>query len=118
MCHLNAFPSGHSETTQKRNPLIDIIFDVKIALLIAISIICGAQEPSEKPERPLRIGPGVTPPRVVLKVEPEYPNEARATRYEGTVVLFIVVDQNGEPRDLKVIRPLGFGLDEKAIEAV
>ena len=65
-----------------------------------------------------RIGGGVSPPSVIFKVEPEYSEEARKAKFQGTVVLFVVVDENGNPRDLKVIRPLGLGLDQKAIEAV
>ena len=65
-----------------------------------------------------RIGGGVSPPQVIFKVEPEYSEEARKAKFQGTVVLFIVVDEKGNPRDLKVIRPLGLGLDQKAIEAV
>jgi periplasmic protein TonB len=65
-----------------------------------------------------RIGGGVSPPTLLFKVEPEYSEEARKAKFQGTVVLFVVVDENGKPRDLKVIRPLGLGLDQKAIEAV
>lgn len=65
-----------------------------------------------------RIGGGVSPPSVIFKVEPEYSEEARKAKFQGTVVLFVVVDEKGNPRDLKVIRPLGLGLDQKAIEAV
>ena len=55
---------------------------------------------------------------MILKVEPEYSEEARKAKFQGTVVLMVVVDEKGNPRDLKVIRPLGLGLDQKAIEAV
>jgi TonB family protein len=65
-----------------------------------------------------KIGGGVSAPSVLFKVEPEYSEEARKAKFQGTVVLFIVVDEKGNPRDLKVIRPLGLGLDQKAIEAV
>jgi len=65
-----------------------------------------------------KIGGGVSPPTLLFKVEPEYSEEARKAKFQGTVVLFVVVDENGKPRDLKVIRPLGLGLDQKAIEAV
>ena len=65
-----------------------------------------------------KIGGGVSAPSVLYKVEPEYSEEARKAKFQGTVVLFIVVDEHGNPRDLKVIRPLGLGLDQKAIEAV
>jgi periplasmic protein TonB len=65
-----------------------------------------------------RIGGGVSAPQLLLKVEPEYSEEARKAKYQGVVVLSVVVDENGRARDLKIIRPLGLGLDEKAIEAV
>ena len=65
-----------------------------------------------------RIGGDVSAPVLVTKVEPEYSEEARKAKYSGTVLLSIVVDANGLPRDIHIIRPLGLGLDEKAIEAV
>lgn len=65
-----------------------------------------------------RIGGGVSAPTVIYKVEPEYSEEARRSRFQGTVVLQIVVDERGNPRDFQVIQPLGLGLDQKAIEAV
>ena len=65
-----------------------------------------------------RPGGNVTPPRVLVKVEPKYSEDARNARVEGTVVLFVVIDERGKPRDLRVIRPLGFGLDQRAIECV
>ena len=65
-----------------------------------------------------KIGGGVSAPTLVFKVEPEYSEEARKAKFQGTVVLSVVVDEKGQPRDLKVLRPLGLGLDEKAIEAV
>jgi periplasmic protein TonB len=65
-----------------------------------------------------RIGGDVSAPQLVSKVEPEYSEEARKAKYSGTVLLQIVVDEHGNPRDIRVIRPLGLGLDEKAVEAV
>jgi TonB family protein len=65
-----------------------------------------------------RVGGGVTAPTLVYKVEPEYSEEARKAKYQGTVVLYVEVDANGKARNLRVIRSLGLGLDEKAIEAV
>jgi TonB family protein len=65
-----------------------------------------------------RIGNGVTPPRLSSKVEPKYSEEARRAGFEGSVVLSVVVDTDGKPRDLRIIRPLGLGLDQKALEAV
>jgi len=65
-----------------------------------------------------RIGGGVSPPSILYKVEPEYSEEARKAKFQGTVLLFVVVDEKGNPRDIKIIRPLGLGLDQKAVEAV
>jgi TonB family protein len=65
-----------------------------------------------------RIGGGVSAPQLLLKVEPEYSEEARKAKYQGTVVLAVVVDETGKAQQLRVVRPLGLGLDEKAIEAV
>jgi periplasmic protein TonB len=65
-----------------------------------------------------RIGGDVSAPVLVAKTEPEYSEEARKAKYSGEVLLSIVVDEHGIPRDIHVVRPLGLGLDEKAIEAV
>jgi TonB family protein len=65
-----------------------------------------------------RIGGGVSAPVPIFKPEPEYSEEARKAKFQGTVLLAIVVDVDGRARDIRVIRPLGMGLDEKAIEAV
>jgi TonB family protein len=65
-----------------------------------------------------RVGGGVSAPVPIFKVEPEYSEEARKAKFQGTVVLSIVVDESGLPRNFKITRPLGLGLDEKAIEAV
>lgn len=65
-----------------------------------------------------RIGGGVSAPVPILKVEPEYSEEARKAKFQGTVLLAIVVDEDGRTRNVRVVRSLGMGLDEKAIEAV
>jgi protein TonB len=65
-----------------------------------------------------RIGGGVTAPTVLTKVEPEYSEEARKAKWQGSVLLSLVVDENGMPQNIKVTRSLGLGLDQKAIEAV
>ena len=50
--------------------------------------------------------------------DPDYSEEARKAKYQGTVVLWLVVGPDGHPRDMKVTRSLGMGLDQKALEAV
>jgi len=63
-------------------------------------------------------GGGVSAPRPLYDPEPEYSNEAREAKFQGSVVLWVVVGADGVPHDIRVQRSLGMGLDEKAIAAV
>jgi periplasmic protein TonB len=65
-----------------------------------------------------RPGRGVTAPRVIYQTDPEFSEEARKAKYQGTCVLGLIVDANGRPTAIRVINALGMGLDEKAIESV
>ncbi len=64
------------------------------------------------------IGGGVIAPVVLYKVDPEFSEEARKAKYQGTVVLAIEVGEDGGAHAFRIIQSLGLGLDEKAIEAV
>jgi len=61
---------------------------------------------------------GVSAPRAIYTPEPEFSEEARKAKYQGTIVLSLVVDSSGAPAELQIQRPLGLGLDEMAIKAV
>lgn len=65
-----------------------------------------------------RIGGDVKPPVLLSKVEPQYSDEARVAKYQGTALLYVEVTAEGSVRNVHVLRGLGLGLDEKAIEAV
>jgi len=65
-----------------------------------------------------RVGGGVSAPRIFYSPDPSYSEEARKANYQGTVVLWTVIGPDGRPRDIKIARSLGMGLDEKAIEAL
>jgi TonB family protein len=65
-----------------------------------------------------RVGGGVTAPQLIYKVEPEYSEEARKAKYQGTVLLYVQVDPTGHAVNMRVLHSLGLGLDEKAMEAV
>ena len=67
---------------------------------------------------PYRVGGGVSAPRVLYAPDPDYSEEARKAKYQGTVTLWLIVGQDGHPRDVRLARSLGMGLDEKAIAAV
>jgi protein TonB len=65
-----------------------------------------------------RVGGGVSAPRAIYDPDPEYSEEARHAKFQGAVLLWVIVGPDGRPRDIRVQRSLGMGLDEKAIEAV
>lgn len=65
-----------------------------------------------------RVGGGVTAPRAIYSPDPEFSEEARKAKYQGTVVLWIVVGPDGRTHDVRIQRSLGMGLDEKAIDAI
>lgn len=65
-----------------------------------------------------RPGRGVTPPRPIYSPDPEFSEEARKAKYQGTCTLMIVVSTDGKPTNIRVVNSLGMGLDEKAIETV
>ncbi len=64
------------------------------------------------------VGGSVTLPTSIYKPEPAYSKEARKAKLQGTAVLWIVVDSQGNVSDVLVAKPLGLGLDEKAVEKV
>lgn len=66
----------------------------------------------------MTVGGGVTAPQVIHRVEPDFTDAARAARYQGVVSIGLIVDSQGNPEDVHVVRHLGMGLDEKAMEAV
>lgn len=66
----------------------------------------------------MQVGGGVSAPILVYGPDPEFSDEARRAKYEGVCVVELVVDAQGNPQDEKVVRALGMGLDQKAIEAV
>jgi protein TonB len=67
---------------------------------------------------PRRIGGGVSAPQLIYSVEPEFSEEARKAKVAGNVLVNLWVDTNGMPSHVHVIRGVGMGLDEKAVEAV
>ncbi|PYV66253.1 MAG: hypothetical protein DMG97_29960 [Acidobacteria bacterium] len=58
------------------------------------------------------------PPVVLQRVEPRYSEEARKARYDGTVVLEVIIRADGSVDVQRIVRSLGFGLDENAIAAI
>ena len=66
-----------------------------------------------------RIGGGVTPPEVVTQAKPTYTAEALRAKIQGSVLLEVIVQRDGTPGRVQVVRSLDAGgLDVRAIEAV
>jgi TonB family protein len=65
-----------------------------------------------------RPGNGVTLPVVIRQIEPEFSDEARKAKHSGTVILRTDIDATGHPRNIRVVRSLGMGLDERAVNAL
>jgi TonB family protein len=63
-------------------------------------------------------GLGPASPVAIYKPEPQYSEEARKARWSGMVTLWVEVDASGQVTNINVMKPLGLGLDEKAVEAV
>jgi TonB family protein len=62
--------------------------------------------------------PHNSPPAVIHKADPEYTPQALEARLVGAVMLSVVVDTEGNATEIKVVRGLGNGLDEKAVECL
>ncbi len=78
-----------------------------------------AHAAAAQPERKVyKIGEGITPPRVVSKVDPQYTKAARKAKIQGTVVVKLEVHPDGRAHSMRVARSLDPGLDRKALEAI
>jgi TonB family protein len=107
-----------------------MLFNANHPSLIAIMLfsVLAARGQTQPPENTdlgkttpgpvFRTGGGVSAPKAIYTPDPEYSKEALAANYGGTCVLWLVVGPDGKPRDIRVLRTLGSGLDEQAIEAV
>ena len=77
-----------------------------------------AAEPLGTPAGPVRVGGDIQEPERIHYVAPKYPQEARDARMEGFVILQAVIDKTGNVSGVEVLRGLGLGLDEAAVDAV
>jgi len=103
-----------------------------VLLLSCATVRVAQQEPANPPPPPLastvavngvteriyKVGPDVKPPRVIYSPEPEFSEEARKRKVQGVMTLGLVVTSDGKAAQIRVVQSLGYGLDEKAIEAV
>ena len=101
--------------TDKKIGELDSTFAAPMATSEMNALIAGSRRTAAAA---VRVGGGVTAPKAIFAPDPAYDKEARKAKYQGTSVLSLIVGIDGLPRDIKVVRGIGKGLDEKAIEAV
>jgi len=76
-------------------------------------------QPAQTPDaNTYRVGNDVTAPVPIFRPEPQYSEEARKAKLQGDATLSVTVEANGKVSDIRVLKPLGFGLDEEAAAAV
>ncbi len=64
------------------------------------------------------VGGGVTAPQIVYRIDPTYSEDARKARYQGTIVIEAIVRKDGSVEVIRVVRSVGFGLEERAMNAL
>jgi protein TonB len=102
----------------KRN--LFIIF--AIFLIVTVTVVAQTgKAPTKDPAavaEAVAITDDITPPVLTEVASPEYTAEAKKKKIEGQVTVSIVVDKKGDVAYAKVVKGLGYGLDENAIAAV
>jgi TonB family protein len=106
-------------------------------VLLALSLLrvqaqvapAASSAPDAPPTKTYHVGGDVTPPKLIHSAEAEFTDAARRKRIQGKCILQLVVDTNGMPQDVKVIKSVGeelpakqkkyaAGLDQNALNAV
>jgi TonB family protein len=77
-----------------------------------------APKPPVPPSDVHRVGGEITPPRPTYKPEPSFTQFARRFRIQGQMGLVLTLNEQGEPQDISIVKPLGAGLDESAVAAI
>lgn len=91
----------------------------RLAIALCVVALLAPLAAVGQNDRVYKIGePGVQPPRVLTKVEPQYTEAARDSKIEGRTTLRMIVNQQGRAEDMKVVRSVDEGLDENAMTAV
>lgn len=83
-----------------------------------LSIESGLGDHENASDVVYKVGGGVSPPLLQQKVLANYSDEALRARYQGVCLIEMIVDAQGKVQNPRVIRPLGMGLDEKALQAI
>lgn len=94
------------------------VMETRTANLRKTLIAAGSPNVGLRMAAAYKVGNGITAPKLLHKLEPEYTEEARAGKIAGTVLLSIVIEPDGTATNFQIVKGVGFGLDEKAVEAI
>jgi len=104
-----------------RNTRLLVVLTVTVASAIAFSCgsaLCAQDEQEKDSETVYEVGNGVTAPKSIYVLNPDYTDKARKKKIKGTVILAMIVTAEGTVRDVKVIKSLDPGLDKQSLAAV
>jgi TonB family protein len=91
--------------------MLRLIATCLLALSIAVPALAGDKEKTYK------VGDGVSAPQPIERHNPEYTQEAKTAKVEGTVVLNVEITAEGQVENVKVVKSLRPDLDEQAVKA-
>jgi TonB family protein len=74
--------------------------------------------PPAETASPVHVGGNISPPIPLTQPQARYSDQARRDHIEGKSRVTVIVDRYGFPQNPRVVQPLGYGLDEMAIEAI
>lgn len=94
-----------------------------LTLTLMLPLLAAPQEPitgahTAAQESPLRVGGNVKPPVLVHQAKPKYPKQAAKAGTEGAVKVYLWVGKDGLPSHIRVVKGLGMGFDEAAVDAI
>jgi periplasmic protein TonB len=100
--------------------LLLLLFRSSVPYNFPVLASAATARPNPDADGNYHLGDGVTAPKVISAPEPVPTEEARKKHIGGTVVLWVIVDQDGAPKDVRVARSLGADLsqDDKHIAGV
>jgi protein TonB len=88
-------------------PETDVVFDIP-----------EGPPPSPEPEGPIQVGGDVEAPVKIYYPQPQYTEIARKARLQGVVIVQAIIDKGGNVTNVKLLKGLGMGLDQAAIDAI
>jgi TonB family protein len=109
---------GHADGTAAVEATVDQEPAIVGRIVAKSEATSGSQSLRIAGDQPLRVGGDVKPPVLISRVAPIYPALAKESRISGIVIVEVVIDHTGVVKDARVLKPLPFGLDQAAVDAV